>query len=308
MYLHILIGALWILASVIFYAFVGFACRRLRTSPLTVAIYATLRSRIGGERRWAWYAFLFVVTIPAITLALLCGIRLSQLGQPWTLTIAVLTGMASGYTARLFWPRLPDARIGTRIVLGAFGVGLATVVTVTYLFLILSHPNWLVRGIGTYALAVPPLVWFRGLRIRTATCLLIASAVYDAIHVFWTGWIPEFMRGIANTPLVLEIPCEFSLFCDPMFTYGHGDVLAPGLLVVVAARTPELREARWLVFGTCVGTAIGMAVSTYVTFEIHRVPALIFLVPFTCLGYLAVYMPIQLQKQKEVRRLAPIAP
>jgi len=138
-------------------------------------------------------------------------------------------------------------------------------------------------------LSVPPLVWLRALRIRTATCLLTAAAVYDAVHVFGTGWMQEFMHNIAGTAFVLQIPSACSLDARSLCTIGHGDILGSGVMLVVAMRAPDRKHASWLVFGTLVGTGAGLALSTLYTLNVHSLPALIVLGPCSFTGYAIAY-------------------
>ncbi len=288
MLIQLVIITFWILLTLTFYLAVGLACRRLRPSPIMVATYAAVRSRVSNGRWWMWYTCLFAGTIASSSLALGLGIVLSRTGSARDVGSAVTACVAAGYAVTALWPRrIHPTRLRAsmeRLASVVCAVALGSVL----LFALLSWPNRLVTGIGTYALCVPPLIWFRALRIRTAACLLMATAFYDAIHVYGTGWMITFVHNIIGTPFVLEIPGAFHLGGPLLFSIGQGDILAPGLLVVVAARAADPHKASWLVTGSLVGAAAGLAITTAITITTQQpLPALIILGPCSCLGYAA---------------------
>ena len=298
MFLRIIVVATWIAITAAFYLAVALACRGLRPYPLAVAAYLTVRRSVDQQHRWLWYVLLWFSTVAVASAALWLGIQLAGLGEIWRIAVAATTCLAMGYAVFLFRPRptgatrLRETLIAAGAMLAALGVGIG------YLVALVRAPNWLVLDIGTYALAVPPLVWCRTLKARTAVCLLSAGAVYDAIHVFGTDWMDAFMDGIRDTPGVLRLPEAFALDAMHFFTIGHGDVLAPGMLAVVAARTSDRRRAAWLTAGTLVGAAAGHALAVAITMAIHHpLPALIVLVPATCLGYGAALLALRLRPE-----------
>lgn len=306
--MHLAIVSTWIAGTIAFYVAVALVCRRLRPHDLMVWTYAAVRKTVSGRRWWLWYVLLFLGTIAAASGGLALGIALARLGPVWQVAVAGVSALAVGYAALTFWPsrdRLPRPRAA---LVGAAGALVALLLTAAYLFAIMHWPNWLVLGIGTYALAVPPLVWFRAVRPRTAICLLAASTVYDVIHVFGTDWMDTFMDSIAKTPGVLRLPDQPRLDAPWFFSIGHGDILAPGILVVIAARATDPRQAAWLVSGAALGAAAGHALAVVVTLAINRtLPALIVLVPMTCLGYGAAFAAVRL-RQKTKPLAAAVVP
>lgn len=286
MLFRITVVAVWIAVTIAFYLAVALVCRRLRPSPLAAAVYVSVRRAVDHRRWWLWYVLLFLGAITAATAGLKLGIALAGLGEAWRIAVAATTCLAVGYTVFFFRPRPADASRLRRTLIAAAAGMLGIAAGVGYLAAYVDHPGWLVLDIGTFALAVPPLVWFRALKIRTAVCLLTAGAVYDAIHVFGTEWMDTFMDSIRDTPGILRLPRAPKLAAGHFFSLGHGDLLAPGLLVVVAARAADRRKAAWRTAGTLAGAAIGHALAVVVTMAIHRtLPALIVLVPLSCLGY-----------------------
>jgi hypothetical protein len=297
MLLHIAIIFVWIAFSLAFYLMVGLACRNMRPAPFIIVLYAYVRSAIDGHSRWRWYAFLFVVTLIVTTACLRLGIFLASLGDVWSVAVTAATCLAVGYAAFIFVPMPEHVSRSKAILFRGAAIVVSLFAMCFYLFALVRFPNWLVRGIGTYALAVPPLVWFRSVRIRSATVLLAAAAVYDAMHVFVTGWMQEFMERIHYTTLVLRVPTECTLDANAMLSFGHGDVLGAGMVMVIAARAPERGHAATLIVSTLFGTGLGFVVATAITMVTHGLPALTVLGPCSCLGYAIGHLSSRSKRQ-----------
>jgi presenilin-like A22 family membrane protease len=277
--IHILIVSAWIVFTLAFYYAVAVACRRLRPSAFMVKTYAAVRSAVDGHSWWRWYAFLFVGTLVVTSICLRCAMVFSEREELWYVWTLAATGISMGYAVLVFWPKPENIRVNS------IRLAVATMTAMGYVFVLYRWPNWVTLDIGVYVLSVPPLVWLRALRIRTATCLLTAAAIYDALHVFGTGWMQVFMHNIAGTAFVLQIPSGFSLDATALCTIGHGDILGSGVMLVVAARAPDRLHASWLVIGTLIGTGTGLALSTLYTIQVHSLPALIVLGPCSFAGY-----------------------
>ncbi len=300
MFSETIVIACWIAGTVGFYVAVALACRRLRPHPLMIASYATVRAGIAGGRWWRWYVALFVGTVVGASGLLAAGNMLSAWTPFWEQVQTATACMGVGYAAVAFWPRTKHASPVRSQLSAAARIAVGGGVAAAYLAVLLRWPGWTVHGCGTYALCIPPLVWFRALRIRSAVCFLAALAVFDGIHVFGTHWMTLLIAHIADSPFVLRIPEEFAWHAHAQFLIGHGDILTPGLLVVVAARAAEPREARWLVAGSCAGAALGFAVTTAVTLAIRGpLPALVVLVPCTCMGYGIARLALRLVHKTE---------
>lgn len=197
----------------------------------------------------------------------------------WQLIGACLAVVAAGYSTFVLWPhRAGETR--DWVVPFVFSVTVGWVLASLFVW----FPGWVVNHLGGLILAVPIFIWFRSLKVRTTACFLLAFAVHDGIHVFLTRKMDEFMAPFSHTPFILYLPRDATL--STLSSLGYGDLVVPGILVVVAGRMAARKEQPWLLWGTCLGITVGFAaafaLSPYTT---AGFPMLITLVPAGLLGY-----------------------
>lgn len=168
---------------------------------------------------------------------------------------------------------------------------------------------WIIcPGILTYAFAgwvttVVILVEFRNTSVKSIIIIYCALALYDAVAVFGTGMMEKFAGTAENYPSLLKIPASYADFkSQPSINkssdkanyciIGLGDIVAPGLLIVVAIHEGRKHKMRYLATGSAIGWIGGLLVALTVVnfFPKTDQPATIYLLPMTALGFMVTAM------------------
>ncbi len=196
---------------------------------------------------------------------------------------------------RLLAPaRLLDATpvgLGRRLLnLGRYFVGFAVAWVVVGL--VSDWSNWLSLGVIALACAASAMLSFSRISARLLALVSVALVCYDAIHVFGTGLMQvvadqayatsqqegAIVIGMVNIPSALDLAAPTSV------AIGLGDIVTPGLWVMVAALTTQ--HPNTVMFTTIVGIMIGwIACLTVSELGYLYLPALIFLMPGSMAGY-----------------------
>lgn len=144
-------------------------------------------------------------------------------------------------------------------------------------------PGWITADIFGVIAAVMILVLYRNLSAPLCLAVSIGIIVYDAFHVFGTRIMQEVAFGSGATALgLLTIPESLSSTAAPLVEIGVGDLVTPGLIVMLAYRIGKVRSAAGAIIGYVVGIALTMWVNIHFDFP---QPATIYLIPGVWVGY-----------------------
>jgi presenilin-like A22 family membrane protease len=146
------------------------------------------------------------------------------------------------------------------------------------------RPNWATENAFTLVVIMMLLVLFRKVPTKVVLAIFAGLMLYDVVGVFVTGQMIELADGAvkADLPLLLQIPSGLALNSPPATVLGAGDVIIPGLLVMVAAREAQRTGIALLKIATLAGYAVGLACAyVALTMSESPQPALIYLVPCT---------------------------
>ncbi len=269
----------WIALTLGLFVVVALSCARLPHHPFGVRLYRLARGTVSRPHRYAWFGALFIGCLMVLTVGIYAGVAIVDHTGHWQHIGTCLAVAAASYSSYVLWPRSTGEK-RWKIMPLLLALNAAGILASAFVWL----PGWVVNHIGGLIIAVPVLIWFRSLRVRTAACLALAFAVHDGIHVFGTDLMDRFMAPFNHTPFILYLPRDTALW--PLASLGHGDVVVPGILVVVAGRMAARRAEPRLLWGTCLGVAIGFAASFAWTGILGgSFPMLVTLVPGGLLGY-----------------------
>lgn len=274
----IAVNASWIVLTIGLYGLVAALCQHIPTHPRMRRWFSGARLRLTRRSPYVWYALLFFGSLVTLSVGIICGVHVVKKLDAWQVVGTVAATIATIYSVRYLWPGkqnlvwFPPRDLLALLV----GVGMAGMLVI--------FPGWMSRNVAAYALCVPPMIWFRRLRIRTAGCLLAALSVHDAIHDLGTDLMGRFMQPFAQTAFIFYLPKTTDL--DALSSVGYGDLVIPGIAVVIVARVAKEREQPILFWMACIGAALGFASVQIYTLTAHtHFPMLVTLVPGILGGY-----------------------
>lgn len=148
------------------------------------------------------------------------------------------------------------------------------------------QPNWLTLDIAAATIIISFLVSVRIANFHTACIISLAVMIYDAFTVFGTGAMQK-VAGKAMTvvPLMFIVPKSFNLRAEHLFAIGLGDIVLPGLVIILACRARSSGNLT-LRFTTLVGYVMGSFVGWAALILTQKgQPATIYLMPGVILGF-----------------------
>lgn len=276
----IAVNASWIALTIGLYGLVAALCQELPSHSAPPHWLTKMRVALSRRSAYVWYATLFLASIIALSVGIVSAVHTIKESGVWQTVGTVATVTAVLYSVRRLWPGAHNRDWHVRRDVTAIIVGILTAGA------LVAFPGWVTENLAGLVLCVPPMIWFRGMHIGTATSLLLALAVHDAIHDLGTDYMGRFMKLFAYTPFIIYLPKTAEL--SPLSSIGLGDLLIPGIMVVQVARVAKIREQPQLVRFTCAGAALGFASAlTYTLTTDSHFPMLVTLVPGVLGGYWA---------------------
>lgn len=245
--------------------------------------------------------FLFFSIALAIISFLLTNHWVSSYGQKIIKVIMVLVDFGLTYTVVGYLCNIFRIERSGDVAMGWFvQIITALLITLAWVF----YPNWLTLDIAAFMLALMFLIAFKNISFKQALAFSVAIMAYDMFMVFGTGVMQKVASaGVKiNIPILIVVPDSLSLSANKLFMIGLGDIVLPGLLIMLAFRFA--RQYHWSTTGLIIrlcaitGYIIGffMAIIMAVMFNFGQ-PATIYLIPGVMLGILATVIYKKLLKE-----------
>ena len=151
----------------------------------------------------------------------------------------------------------------------------------------IMFPNWLTIDAAALAMGVMLLVQFRSISFRGTILLSFAVMLYDAIAVFGTRIMQKAAGGFMELPILLKVPSSLALSAQPIIHIGLGDIVLPGVIVMMAMRESRNNSKSSLFTAAMVGYVVGFIITILVMaiFQFPQ-PATIYLMPCTLLCFI----------------------
>lgn len=151
--------------------------------------------------------------------------------------------------------------------------------------------SWLATDIAAVAMAVGILVAMRSMGLKFCLVLLVGIMVYDAIAVFGTKMMLDVAGQVTKPgrelPILFTLPASFGLDAPRAAILGLGDVVLPGIIVMIGFRESRYFGYRSLAIGPLVGYCLGLlATGAVLLITKAGQPATIYLVPGAVAGLL----------------------
>lgn len=163
-------------------------------------------------------------------------------------------------------------------------VGWFFATAVTMLWLV--FPNWLTLDIAAVALSVGALIVLRKTIFEEALIFSAGIVVYDVINIFGTKMMQRAAEGMMGLPNIIYIPSLYAFPAKISLIVGVGDVVLPGLTVIIAARLARRFGKPLLGLAAIIGYEIGFAISLAVLYATRfPQPATLYLIPTTLLCF-----------------------
>ena len=146
-------------------------------------------------------------------------------------------------------------------------------------------PNWASVDLAATVVIVSMLTLTRVANVYTAIVALTALALYDIVNVFATGLMVKVaLPSVGALPILISIPESLSMSAKTVAALGLGDIVIPGLVVLLAFREAKLKANRLLSVLIVVGYIIGLTIVDVVA-GITRAPqpALLYISPMLIL-------------------------
>ncbi len=151
------------------------------------------------------------------------------------------------------------------------------------------HPNLLTKNLASLVVILVLLISLRNVKLRAFLALGFGILVFDAISVFWTHQMIQIANQTADDPVGMILYTTEIGKTWHLISTGIGDVIFPGILMMIAYRQSKSLGGISLWVGTVVGYIAGMMVTTFVMFVYsHPQPATIYLIPGAYVGYYVV--------------------
>jgi len=159
--------------------------------------------------------------------------------------------------------------------------------------------SWI--GINTLGMlvALNLLVSSRAVTFRQVLALTGGIMTFDAVAIFATGWMIKLAERAEGLPMMMIVPGSFSPSDPGLMVMGLGDIILPGLIVMLAMRQAKENRLPMLTVLTIAGLLVGQLITTVVMIVTRfPQPATVYLMPGALLGYLSVAWPKGLLKRK----------
>lgn len=189
----------------------------------------------------------------------------------WLAVVTVTRAMNSA--AGLSW------NVWKKILVNALGIA----ITVSWII----FPNWLTIDLAGLFFAILILILVsKRMTLKPTIIISAAVIIYDTINVFGT----EMMQGAASNftklPILLIVPSNFSLSGRPFFSLGLGDIVLPGLTVMLALKMAREYSAPNFSTFTLLGYIIGLLITLFAMSVTNSAqPATIYLIPSVFAGF-----------------------
>lgn len=206
-----------------------------------------------------------------------------------------LAGLFHKFQVLLMWTglymvsRYLCERSGMKDKLFLFPISLSVSVTATYFTL--HYPNWLSFSLVTLSVCAALLFVLRNITRAQFWIVSIGIMAFDVYGVFLTDQIITAIDGSSGGirgPLpfgLIFLPQDFSLSAQPILSLGAGDIIFPGLLMMIAYHETQNRS-KLTYYLTGLGYVIGLVVAIVVMIIMQQPqPATIYLIPGVLLGY-----------------------
>lgn len=147
----------------------------------------------------------------------------------------------------------------------------------------LLWPNWLTLDIAGACIVIVFLVNIRSISFRSATIISGIVIVYDVVSVFGTGVMQKVAMGIlGSVPMLFVVPKHLTLASERAFALGLGDVVVPGILIMIALREAKNYATPKIGWSAILGYVCG-GILTYSILFIFKTgqPATLYLIPAT---------------------------
>ncbi len=186
----------------------------------------------------------------------------------------VVTAIIWMMTVRL-WTAVSSRRAVSAIRLIFEGSAVASAVVIGWVL----APNWLTKDLCAIAFALYALPVLSVLRAKPAIAISLGVMAYDALAVFGHHTMQKVAALAADLPVLITIPAEPSLASRTGLMLGLGDIILPGIIVMLAMREAKARGVPSLATGALVGYAAGL-IAAFLVVRFHGMqPATIYLVP-----------------------------
>lgn len=166
----------------------------------------------------------------------------------------------------------------------------AIVVSIIVMLLNLILPSWLTQNVVAILVATGALIVVSSISLQYVLIFFGMFVIWDAVIIFGTNALINTAKMFAglNMPLMVTVPISISLESKPLFFLGLGDIIMPGLMIMVSMREWKKRKMLLLPVATTVGYFGGLAVAFFVFFITQSPqPATIYLMPAVVIFFFA---------------------
>lgn len=147
-------------------------------------------------------------------------------------------------------------------------------------------PNWLTTNALAAIVALSCLCILLRILCNFKLAMMLVSGlfIYDIVNVFFTGNMVKAAHGVLNMslplPLLITIPARASLDAPRAGALGAGDIVVPGLLILIASVLAYRYRKMSLLYMGLLGYGVGLTV-TFIILEVTQTgqPALLYLFP-----------------------------
>ena len=146
-------------------------------------------------------------------------------------------------------------------------------------------PNWVTLDIAAVCMTIVFLVNSKDVTVRSIAIISCIVMIYDVVSVFGTGVMQKVASGVlGSVPMLFIVPKHFAWVSERAFALGLGDVVIPGIIIMIALREAKNYTNTKIGWMTILGYVVG-CVLTFMVVVIFKTPqpATIYLIPCTFL-------------------------
>lgn len=154
-------------------------------------------------------------------------------------------------------------------------------------------PNWLTVNLLAVVLVVAAMSGLLQMTLNFKLAAIVVGGlfIYDIINVYFTGNMLKVagaaLDPVRPMPMLLIVPSGLDLHSKWAAALGTGDVLVPGMLILIAGVLAHRHNRPSILYGGLVGYLVGFAaVEVILLLAHHGQPALITLYPCVMGGIL----------------------